>query len=197
MSRQHQPVQPVRVSVRRPAPETSFHVALTGHRPAKLAGYDLSAPFYRELARRLSRIVESGLAKHQHLTLHSGMALGADTIWAQVITDARRAHPDRIRFVAEVPVPTQPDRWPAPTRDQWRELALAADEVRVYAERYTPHCLHLRNEAMIASARLLLAIWDPQQTTGGTANGVRTGRRLGLEVFVITPDEIRAGIDKR
>lgn len=183
---------PVRTEVREQAPGETFHVALTGHRPTKLAGYDLDAPFYRALARRLTQILESGLARHQHLTLHSGMALGADTVWAQVIVAARAAHPGRIRFVAEVPVDTQSDRWPQHSRAQWRELVAAADEVRVYAQRYSPHCLHLRNEGMIGSARLLLAVWDPAETTGGTANGVRTGRRRGLEVFVITPDEIRA-----
>lgn len=75
--------------IRQPEVAGSFHVALTGHRPGKLAGYDLYHPFYERLRERLKGIVLDGIEKHSHLTLHSGMALGADTIWSQAALTMR------------------------------------------------------------------------------------------------------------
>lgn len=170
--------------------DESFHVALTGHRPGKLAGYNLSIPFYTALRDRLAEIVDAGLAKHPHLTLHSGLALGADTVWSQVILTARERFPDRIGFVAEVPVMTQSQRWPA-ARDQafWREQVDRADLVNVYAPTYSPRAMQLRNEGMVNASQLVLAIWDGSD--GGTAHAVRFAETHGVSVYRITPEQIR------
>jgi uncharacterized phage-like protein YoqJ len=171
--------------------ETTFHIALTGHRPNKLAGYDLTHPFYTALRAWLVAIIECGLARYQHLTLHSGMALGADTVWAEVIVAMRDQHPGRIAFVAELPVMFQPSRWPnVHDRKRWQRLVDAADHVNVYAETYSVACLHDRNRGMIRPADLLLAVWDG--TPGGTAGGVRIAQEQGIRIFRMTPAQIRA-----
>ncbi len=169
----------------------TFHIALTGHRPSKLAGYDLAHPFYAALQGWLDRIIDNGLDHHRHLTLHSGMALGADTVWAKSIVAAKRHHPNRIKFVAEVPVLSQPDRWPAARdRELWAELKAQADQVNVYAQTYTVQCLHERNRGMISGADLLLAVWDG--SSGGTADGVRIAQARDIRVFRMHPDQVRA-----
>lgn len=169
----------------------SFHIALTGHRPAALAGYDLSHPFYTVLRTWLEEIIAGGLSIHPHLTLHSGMALGADTVWAQAIVRQKALHPDRISFVAEIPVLTQPDRWPgAEDRRRWAELKDSADRVHVYANSYTVQCLHDRNRGMISAADLVLAIWNGTPS-GGTAGAVRFARQQNIQTFVIAPRDVR------
>lgn len=57
-------------------------IALTGHRPDKLAGYNLNNPFYGRLHERLMKIIERALDNYPLVECHSGMALGADTVWA-------------------------------------------------------------------------------------------------------------------
>jgi len=170
--------------------DTTFHVALTGHRPDKLAGYDLTAPFYTALRDWLVHIITTGLDRHPHLTLHSGLALGADTVWSEAILQMRRAHPERIEFVAEVPVMTQSSRWPA-DRDKafWETQVTNADLVNIYAESYSPMAMQLRNEGMIGAAQLVLAVWDG--TSGGTGHAVRFAEQRGTPVFRMTPDQIR------
>ena len=42
----------------------SFGIALTGHRPAKLAGYRMDDPFYRRLQDRLEDGIERAVAVH-------------------------------------------------------------------------------------------------------------------------------------
>jgi hypothetical protein len=169
----------------------SFHVALTGHRPSKLAGYNLQSSFYASLQRRLESIIRDGLKVHQHLTLHSGMALGADTVWSMAILRMRDLNPGLIRFVAEVPVMSQPDRWPSSIdRQRWQAHLAEADEVNVYAKTYSAKCLWDRNHGMIEAADLLLAVWDGHPG-GGTAGAAQYAQSLGKTLFTMHPDEFR------
>lgn len=171
------------------SPLESFHIALTGHRPQRLAGYDLSQPFYTLLQRKLSRIIEAGLEKHKHLTLHSGMALGADTVWSLAILEARDLHPAAVRFVAEVPSPEQAGRWRVADRKLWEAHVAAADEVNYYAEKYHVSCLWKRNNGMVAACDLLLAVWDGSES-GGTFGAIEYARKREKQVFVIDPESI-------
>lgn len=168
------------------------HIALTGHRPPKLDGYDLTTPFYRSLRAKLDEIISDLLGTHDLLTLHSGLALGADTVWSQAIIDARETHPDRIRFVAEVPA-GQADRWPADNRRVWMDHFRAADETNIYDDWGMVRNIWNRNQAMVRAADWLIAVWDGRPD-GGTGGTVAHANRLGVPVLRIDPDEIRAEI---
>lgn len=67
-------------------------IALTGHRPDKLAGYNLNNPFYGRLHERLMKIIERALDNYPLVECHSGMALGADTVWAEVIVECQEKY---------------------------------------------------------------------------------------------------------
>lgn len=63
-------------------------------------------------------IIRQQLKDHPNdtLELHSGMAEGADLVWAQAIVNekqrlARKGQGDRIRFVADIPTASQSDVW--------------------------------------------------------------------------------------
>ena len=47
-------------------------ISLTGHRPDKLAGYDLSKPYYTRLRNRLIAIIKHSLAKYDIVECHWG-----------------------------------------------------------------------------------------------------------------------------
>lgn len=85
----------------------SFHIALTGHRPHLLGGHDMSAPYYLRLRETLERAITGALDAYEHVTLHSGLALGADTVWSHAILTQTAVQPDRVAFVSEVPFPGQ------------------------------------------------------------------------------------------
>lgn len=173
---------------------SDFHISLTGHRPSRLAGYDLSLPFYDRLREALALVVIQQLDANpsKHLVLHSGMALGADTAWAMIILSVKEMHPGRISFVAEVPVMTQPDRWPNPLdRHRWSYLVGRADRTNVYAERYNPGCLWDRNRGMIEAADLLIAVWDGH-LGGGTAGAVAYARQRNIPILRLDPKGFRS-----
>ena len=168
-------------------------ISLTGHRPNKLAGYDLSKPYYTRLRNRLIAIIERSLTKYDIVECHSGMALGADTVWAQAIIYCKEKYgSDKIKFVAEIPDYNQPSRWLQESKDEWSRLMSYADSVNTYqlnnGQSYA-YVLNQRNIGMIKACDILIAIYDGI-STGGTANGVKYGKQLGKWITYIEPKTV-------
>lgn len=184
--------EPWKVITRRELPTDGYSIALTGHRPSVLAGYDLSAPFYGLLEDGLVKIARRALERSGKLTLHSGMALGADTVWSKAILRLREEFPDDVYFVAELPVRTQSEKWIGEgDKALWREHVKAADQVRIYGESYSVRWLHARNQGMVDAADLLIAVWNGS-TTGGTAGAVAYGEKREKRILRIDPDRLKA-----
>lgn len=114
-------------------------------------------------------------------TAISGMALGADTMWADAALGAG------LDLHAYVPFPQQADRWPARDQQRWRELLDHASEVHTIGDHYDVRYLFARNDAMLRDCDLLIAVWDATRTTGGTVDAVRKARRRGLPIIHLDP----------
>lgn len=169
-------------------------ISLTGHRPNKLAGYNMDSDYYMRLRQRLIRIIERSHAVYKVVECHSGMALGADTVWADAIIHCREKYgKERAPFVAEIPDDNQPSRWPQKSQKKWRELLANADQVNRYAPqnkgRSYAYILNQRNIGMIEACDILIAVYNGD-SSGGTANGVRDGQRLGKWIVTIPPKSI-------
>lgn len=61
-------------------------IAVTGHRPGKLYGYNLSEPEYTILKEKFKYI----LRKYKATKAYTGMALGTDTIFANAVIDLKK-----------------------------------------------------------------------------------------------------------
>lgn len=136
-------------------------VAITGHRPNKLGGdYELKSPMIRAIEVRLHALVR--LLKPDYMI--SGMALGIDTLWAQV------AIYHNIPLIAAVPFKEQDIIWPDRSRSLYRELLKKAHMVVNVSGQLTYKSLHMqqRNEWMVDHCTKLIAVWDG--SPGGTAN---------------------------
>lgn len=169
-------------------------ISLTGHRPDKLAGYNLNQPYYHKLKSKLVAIIESALEKSRFVECHSGMALGADTVWSMAILECKDKYPDRIKFVAEIPDYNQPSRWIGKEdRERWQEHIDRAEEINTYNQndgKSYAYVLNQRNIGMISACDILIAIYNGDKT-GGTANGVKDGVRLNKHIVTIHPDLFR------
>lgn len=140
-------------------------VAVTGHRPDKLGGYD------RETEQKLIDFATMVLKKLEPLYVITGMALGWDQAVAQACIDLS------IPFHAYIPGTWQPNKWRANSKDVWEELMEHAQEIincdpdeRGYAAWKLDH----RNKQMVDAAHYVLALWDG--SSGGTGNCVAYAR---------------------
>lgn len=166
-------------------------VALTGHRPDKLGGYDLNTPYYDVLENKLAQLLLEYLKMYDYVEAHSGMALGADTVWTKVILKLRDQYPDRITFVADIPNYNQSNRWFAKKDvNFWKHAIEEADVVNTWDEgsKSYAHALQLRNIGMINPVDVLISVYDG--TPGGTANAVKYARSKNKTIVQINPTDI-------
>lgn len=172
--------------------EKTVSLALTGHRPHKFLGeYDISHYSYRNLFNELITIIEKALNNSEKLILISGMALGADTIWAYAIVKMKEKYPNRIKFEAHCPCPNQDIKWEDENKKQYKWLLSKADEIIYYAEEYPgPWILQKRNVGMINNSDYLIAVYDNKSTKGGTVNAINYAKKINKNIIYINPENI-------
>lgn len=146
-------------------------IAITGHRPNKLNGdYNLTGPLVIAFIRpELQKIIDTV----KPTLLISGMALGIDTLWAQMAID------NKIPFLAALPCWEQDSQWPNISRSRYHSILknpLCTTHF-VHEGYYNNFCMQKRNEYMVNACDFLIAVWDG--TPGGTANCLRYAEQTG------------------
>lgn len=152
-------------------------VAVTGHRPSGLTSEQAA---WGQVA--LHRTAWRLRSVYGTVEAISGMALGADTWWALAGLSAG------MRLAAYIPFEDQPVKWPQADQELWRELRTRAHrEVVVGGVTYRVQDLHARNDAMIADADLMVALWNPASEKGGTTSAVKKIRAAGKPMLLLDP----------
>lgn len=170
------------------------NIALTGHRPNKLDGYDLSTEYYDKMITYIKDILYD-LLKDDEVKIvgHTGMALGSDTIWTVCLLDVKEEHPQRVKVVGHIPMEEQANRWNERDRQFWGLMREALDEENVYRKSFPEKgwkdLMFARNEGMIDESDLLLAIYNGENS--GTGQSVRYAEKEGKTVKIIHPDLFR------
>lgn len=149
---------------------------VTGHRPQFLSP-DSQAWAERELERVAVKLRD----QHGMQVGISGMALGADTWWGYATLYAWQ------ELWAFIPFPQQSDRWAPADVVRWQELRERATHEMLIAGEYSVGALHARNDAMLENSDLVVAVWDPSKTTGGTASAVQKAQQRGLPILHVDP----------
>jgi len=142
-------------------------IAVTGHRPGKLYGYNLSEPEYTILKEKFKYI----LRKYKATKVYTGMALGTDTIFANAVIDLKKEGL-HIKLVAVLPCANQDKKWSKKDQKRYQEILQAADEVIQLSEKeYRPELMRIRNRWLVDHADMLIAVWDGSNS--GTSNCIR------------------------
>ena len=153
-------------------------LALTGHRPDKLWGYDTDdVDEYRKVADDLAKYCkDNGID-----TIISGMAEGFDTIGAQVAID------NGLHLVCAVPFSGQEKVWPQSAQEKYKDILSKADEVVIVSDGgYRKDKYNARNQWMIDNADEVYVLFDG--TPGGTADAMRRVEKAGVPVHAVDPN---------
>lgn len=146
-------------------------VAVTGHRPQHLKledGYWIQGEF--------ERLIEK-LKPTRGL---SGMAIGADTWWAQELIYAK------VPLHAYVPFPGQENRWREDDQLFYRKLLAQAEQVFTIYPEYHPAAFHQRNITMVDACDLLIAAWNGKRS-GGTFHALSYAEKMGKPIILVDP----------
>lgn len=156
----------------------------TGHRPSKLPwGTDEGDPRCAALKRRLTDAVEAAYAEgFRHFI--TGMALGCDLYFAEIVLRLREQRPD-VSLEAAVPCPTQADGWPPADRRRYRRILDRCDYETVVQDHYSPGCMQRRNRYMVDHSALLIAVYDG--VSGGTRHTLEYAIRQKVPFLDIPP----------
>lgn len=153
-----------------PDPNGKRIIAVTGHRPNELGGYNYV------IRSRLESFATGILAERKPDLVITGMAQG----WDQAVALACRTL--AIPYWAAIPVRGQEGMWPLQAQDFYRELLRDAVGQTIVSEGgYAAWKMTKRNEFMINRATSVLALWngDPD---GGTAHAVGYAYKSGRDV---------------
>lgn len=132
------------------------------------------------VALELLEFVQRELDAHPDLVMISGMAMGTDTIFAQI---ARKLG---VPLHAYIPFPKQASRWSKGAQKMHSELLDYASESVVVCDEYTDTAYFKRNQSMVDASAACVAVWGGE-TRSGTGNAVWSARHKGIDVTIITP----------
>lgn len=149
-------------------------VMVTGHRPQHL-----TIPQDDFARAELDRIAQKLVAENGMTVGISGMAIGADTYWCYSVLAAGA------ELWGFIPFPQQAAKWSLYQRQEWDYLRGRCARTWVGADRFSVGALHARNDAMLAEADLVVAVWDVRKMQGGTASCVQKAMRLGKPIIHI------------
>lgn len=153
-----------------------MRIALTGHRPPKGGiEYNGEGPVSDYLSEEFEKI----LVEYEPRVIISGMALGADTIWA--ISGLFR----NIQVIAAIPFVGQESVWPEESQRKYHQIIRHKKVIPTYIcePGYAAWKLQKRNEWMVDHCSLLVSVWDG--SSGGTANCVKYAKKQGKTIINI------------
>jgi uncharacterized phage-like protein YoqJ len=173
-------------------------VNVTGHRQIIPAG-EVGSPWpdsnrnvanhHVKVMGRISEILAFWHEKNNLIQCITGMALGADTIFAQAVMHMKSLGWP-MQLIAAVPFAGQESRWNAKSQTLFHEILKQCDVVKVVCEGgYAPYKMQIRNEWMVDNSHFTLAIWNGIQK-GGTWNCIQYARKQGKTVWHLHPQTL-------
>lgn len=162
-------------------------VAFTGYRPVKLPfGYDFNHPdavlLRAAIKNEYRRLISYGF--NQFLT---GGALGCDMMAAEVILELKEEYPRsaKISHWLCMPCYDYTAKWKEADRERLKKIANQSHAFYVSDKPYFNGCMQVRNEYMVNTSRVLVAVYDGKP--GGTRNTVEYARSKNRKIIVIDP----------
>ncbi len=156
-------------------------ICVTGHRPNKLYGYNLSDPRYIKMKDELKNI----LIQNNCDEAITGMALGVDTVFALAVLELK-LEGFSIKLHCAIPCKNHGGLWNKESVDLYNNILKKADYVKLVSnESYQPWLMQKRNEYMVDLADKVIAVWDG--SPGGTCNCVKYARKKNKEIIQLNP----------
>ncbi len=163
-----------------------YLVAVAGHRPPALGGYDPN-PVAGRVRAKLEEILAATAQIQPDLVVLTGLGLGAEQLGAEAAAAAG------VPYVAVLPFPDQEAVWPAASQQHYRELlAGAASQVVIQAttptnRRQAGVALARRDAWLARYAAEAVVVWDRRDPTVGRLARAFQDALGETEVWLLEP----------
>lgn len=152
-----------------------MRIGITGHRPNRLYGYDLTDSRWILLKNQLKEL----LIENSCNIAISGMALDL------------KEQGYGIKLHAILPCINQDGMWSSQYKELYKNILSKADKVKYISKRaYHPNCIQKRNEYIVDNCDLLIAVWDGIKS-GGTYRCIHYAYETGKEILIVSPNKYK------
>ncbi len=160
-------------------------IGVTGHRPEKLYGYDLTEPRWVKLKELFKKV----LLKEKATAGVTGMALGTDQVFAMSVLELKEQGYD-IKLVTILPFKEYSCKWPMESQILFKNILDKADRINYVCSSplNVGYSLQKRNEALVGVVRKLICVWDGSPS--GTKNCIGYADSKSVGLIPINPDTI-------
>lgn len=158
-----------------------WKIAVTGHRPNKLFGYDLNNSSWIKLGFIFRELILDRIKTYSHVELITGMALGVDQVFGLVgVKLKKQQYPVKIH--AAIPCLGQEKKWP--NKIYWEYIKNNADIVKYVSNNtYDKTCMQKRNMYMVDLCDELFAVCN--LTPSGTLNCINYAMKKNKPILNI------------
>ena len=153
-------------------------VAITGHRPGSL-----NTEQRQYMQEGLEFIADGLVGYYVAEKFLTGLALGADTIWAEL------ALKHSVDYDVYIPFEGQEERWSKTDKKKYQDLRSGAVIEKVFGQQFSNRLYHARNDALIRDSDLLVAVWRPSVQNGGTFSTVQKSLKRNHPTLLLDMDE--------
>ncbi|MBQ8424576.1 MAG: DUF1273 family protein [Clostridia bacterium] len=160
-------------------------LAVTGYRPSKCPwGYDEEDERCLDMKNRLKdRLIQA--FEDGYLVVMTGMALGYDTIVAEMVLQLKKFYP-KVKLFGALPCENQDALWRDNQKARYKKILKQLDGTRCICKQYTgAECMLERNYFMVDNCSRLIALFDGKP--GGTKKTVDYAKSKGVKVEIIEP----------
>ena len=156
-------------------------MCVTGHRPNKLYGYDLTDDRWIALKEDFKQI----LIENKCDEAITGMALGVDTIFAYAVLELKEDGQD-IKLHCAIPCRNFSGKWYIYDKIKYYNILSLADTVKLVSdEEYKPYLMQKRNKYMVDHSDKVIAVWDGSKS--GTKNCIDYAKKVGKDIIYVQP----------
>jgi uncharacterized phage-like protein YoqJ len=113
------------------------------------------------------------------------MAMGMDTICAELVLELKADYPD-IALTVALSSREQDLLWPQAQRERYARILERCATVHVISEKHTDKCQEQRERWMLENCDMLLAVWDGKPG-GGAGDMVSHAKKRKKPIIMIDP----------
>lgn len=158
-------------------------VCFTGHRPNLLPfKLDEEDKNFLQFKSKLTNIVIN-LINNGYTNFISGMALGIDTLCAEIILELKQKFND-LKLICCLPCKNQDRFWTNLDKLKYQNILKSADKI-IYAvnKNYCTGCLQLRNKIMVDNSEIVVAVY--YGINGGTKQTIEYAKTQDKKIIFI------------
>ena len=156
----------------------------TGHRAQKLPWKFNENDFRCFVAKEKTKTAIHIAVRDGYKYFMSGMALGFDMIFAEVVLELKKEYP-HIQLVCVIPCKNQYELWPIGQQERYHTILEQADQIICLNDTYTKNCMLERNDFMLEHSSRVIALFNG--LNGGTKSTILKAEKMDIKTIIIKP----------